>query len=115
MRRTAKVFGTLCLAVLLGTMSGCKDQTARDMAKQVADSLVAYGQRNGDYLALVHSAVCNLDLSIWDQALNPDPADPTKTLINPRNTPVMDLALCPPVGPGPEHGDPPEDPEDPFS
>ncbi|TFH66300.1 MAG: hypothetical protein E4G90_04290, partial [Gemmatimonadales bacterium] len=83
MTRTAKVLGTLSLAVLLGTMSACKDTTARNMAKEVADSLVKYGERNGDYLALVYSAVCNLDLSIWNPALNPDPIDPAKTLIKP--------------------------------
>ena len=111
MNRTARVLGTVCLAVLMGTQTGCKDSTARNMARQVADSLVAYGVRNGNYLSINHQAVCNLDKSIWDVALNPDPADPTTTLIKPMD-PVLSTALCPPGSP--VRGVPPDDPEDPF-
>lgn len=110
MGRIAKALGTLGLVLLLGT-AGCKDQTARDMAKQVADSLVAYGVRNGVWANVVQTAVCNLDKSIWDPTVNPGPGTPPTTHIQPAD-PVNSTALCPPGQP--ERAVPPDDPEDPF-
>lgn len=113
MHTPVRTLGVLVLGLLTVGLSGCKDKTARAMAREVADSLVTYSQRVGVWATHARNGICNLEMSLLME-LEHDPDDPNdnEPALHDSVTPLSNVGSCPEVGPDP--ADPPPPVTDPW-